>query len=554
VITKQPLPFWYANGTLIGGNYGYISPSLDISGPITPGKQLLFRFNTAYQHQDSFVDFVDSDTFQIAPVLTWIIGPDTVITFEGEYQALSDLYYTGLPAQGTIQANINGKIPRSRYLGDKKLEGENFPERTQGIIGYRFEHIFNEHVTLKNGFFVTIFDTDERDVIPEFLDVDERTMFRSLFEATSSREDYYISTDLIFRFNTGPVGHQLLAGSDQRFNYTDSRSATAEIEPIDVFDPVYGNVVNPIGPDTPRRLLSTSGTFIGFYLQDLVTITDQVRVLLGLRYDIAEQDSMLRFTEDPAVVRDKFDDDVFSPLAGVVYQPLSFIALYANYTESFNPVSGTNRTGKQFKPESGIQFEGGAKFEFFDGRLFSTMAVYQITKENILTPDPEDELFSVQIGEQRSRGFEFDISGQVLPGLSLIASYAYTDARITKSNPEFGFEIEGNRPANVPKHSGTVWTVYDFYKGPLTGLSTGAGVIAVGKREADIFDSGMLPAYARVDALVGYKVNKYFDLAVNIKNLFDTKYYETSTFGVWENGISPGAPFTIFATLSLSYY
>jgi iron complex outermembrane recepter protein len=115
-------------------------------------------------------------------------------------------------------------------------------------------------------------------------------------------------------------------------------------------------------------------------------------------------------------------------------------------------VSPTTFDGSAFEPERGVQNEAGAKLDFFGVRISSTLAVYHLTKENILTPDPDYPGFSIQIGEQRSRGAEVDIAGEVLPGFRLIGSYAYTDAEIVKSDPE----REGNRPANVPEHTGSV--------------------------------------------------------------------------------------------------
>ena len=92
------------------------------------------------------------------------------------------------------------------------------------------------------------------------------------------------------------------------------------------------------------------------------------------------------------------------------------------------------------------------KFDLFGGRISSTLALYQVTRENIPSPAPDHPGFSIQIGEQRSRGVELDIAGEVLPGLRLIGSYAYTDAKITKSDPE----REGNRLANVPEHTSSL--------------------------------------------------------------------------------------------------
>lgn len=68
----------------------------------------------------------------------------------------------------------------------------------------------------------------------------------------------------------------------------------------------------------------------------------------------------------------------------------------------------------------------------FGGRLTSTVALYRLTKENILSTDPTNPLARVPIGEARSRGIELDLSGQFTDRWSVIGSYAYTDTRITE--------------------------------------------------------------------------------------------------------------------------
>jgi iron complex outermembrane receptor protein len=264
---------------------------------------------------------------------------------------------------------------------------------------------------------------------------------------------------------------------------------------------------------------------------------------------MAKLDTESRNLETDRLTISKYDDGVFTPRVGLVYQPIPTVAPYASYAKSFNPLTGTTFDGSAFDPERGVQYEVGVKLELLGGKLLSTVAYYHLTRQNILTPDPAHRGFSIQDGEQRSQGVELDVSGEVLPGFRLIASYAFTDAEITKSNSG----TAGNRPANVPAHTGSLWGVYEFRDNPLRGLSLGLGIIAVGKRPADSLNTAELPAYARTDAAVNYRLSKHFDFALNIKNLFDVKYFETSTFADPDTGISPGAPVTVLGTVTARY-
>jgi iron complex outermembrane receptor protein len=120
-------------------------------------------------------------------------------------------------------------------------------------------------VSLRHGFRFTYHTRDERDIIGFVLQEDQRTFDLDLFVAKGWWRDYYLLTDLAFDFKTGPLGHKLVVGSDQRFLSTFDRSATDVLPPIDVFSPTYGDLVDPIGPTTPRRIVDQSGTFIGVY-------------------------------------------------------------------------------------------------------------------------------------------------------------------------------------------------------------------------------------------------------------------------------------------------
>lgn len=133
------------------------------------------------------------------------------------------------------------------------------------------------------------------------------------------------------------------------------------------------------------------------------------------------------------------------------------------------PQFGTDFAGTPFPRETGQQFEIGAKASLLVGRVFATLAFYQITRSNVLTADPVNPGFSIDAGTHRSRGIELDVSGQILPGWNIVASYALTDAVITESND---FPV-GNTLANVPRNSGSLWTTYTIQSGPLRGLGSG---------------------------------------------------------------------------------
>lgn len=190
------------------------------------------------------------------------------------------------------------------------------------------------------------------------------------------------------------------------------------------------------------------------------------------------------------------------------------------------------------------QFEVGVKQEFFQGRLAGTLAFFDITKQNVLTTDPEDFDFSVQTGEQKSRGIELDISGEILPGWNVITTYAYTDAFVSEDNTI----PEGDKLAGVPRHSGSVWTTYTIQSGDLEGLGFGLGLYLFGEREGLLPNNDFeIPGYFRADASIFYRRDRW-RAAVNFKNIFNEKYYETQGFLVY-----PQAPFTVLGNVAIEF-
>ncbi|MBF2047905.1 MAG: TonB-dependent siderophore receptor [Elainella sp. C42_A2020_010] len=428
-------------------------------------------------------------------------------------------------------------MPLSRGINNFAL-----PSYESYNIGYRLEHQFNENLTLRNAFWVEIANVLERDLIglgP--LQPDNRTVNREASTTSGGTTTYSLVTDVVGTVNTGSVEHELLFGVDLR-RQDESFDLFLGGDTIDLFDPQYGNrdFGLTLGYDATQRR-----SYVGVYAQDLISIFDNLKLLLGARYDLANQEYIGRLEGESTLFQ---QDTQLSPRVGIVYQPIPPVSLYASWSRSFFPLGDfgdRNADGTPFEPTTGEQFEIGVKTEFLDGRLAATVALYDITRQNVLTDDPDRPNFRIQVGEQRSRGVEFDVAGEILPGWNLIASYAYIDSEITEDNSGF----EGNRPRNVPEHSGSLWTTYEIQTGDLQGLGVGAGIFVVGDRPGDLANTFDLPSYVRTDAAIFYRRDNW-QVQLNLKNLFDVDYFESA---ISRNGVSPGAPFTILGTVSVRF-
>jgi len=296
-----------------------------------------------------------------------------------------------------------------------------------------------------------------------------------------------------------------------------------------------------------------------------------VQVLAGFRYDDAEVTNLSSFGAGGALSGPSRSDSDINPRFGLLWQPIPELALYGNYVENFGMpnVFNSGIGGSALGPETAQQWEAGIKTELFERRLSSTLSWFQLTKQNIgvSSSDPKLALQGVSepIGEAQNSGVEWDVSGAILPGWNIIASYAYIDSEITQ---DVGLVRDGqgnvigtspgntgNRLPNVPEHGGSIWNTYQFQSGRLHGLKLGAGLVARSEREGNKENNFQMPGYALVNLMAGYefKVGKSKILAqLNVDNLLDKNYYPNSV-GFGRERIDVGAPRTFMGSIKVEF-
>ena len=536
-VTKKPLEERLYQVSMTVGSYNFYRPTLDITGPLTDDKSLLYRLNVAYENADSFRDFNANESIFIAPAFTWKIGARTNLNVEFEYQKYNYTFDRGFPPTKVIF-----DVPISRFLGEPDY---NYAEVESFSATYNFEHEFSDNWRFRQGFNAILVnnsinqETGLGNYSEPYLEPDGQTLPRVAFNSNGPQENYTLQNEVFGKFNTGFIRHNFLFGvelSRYRLAYD---FFEAPLESLDIFNPVYGAKPGIFDTSSAEEYGSNN---LGIYVQDLIEFSSNFKVLAGVRYD--SNNLFYRDTLNNSFDREQSESD-FSPRLGIVYQPRDSTSLYASWSNTFNPqFFSRSRSGAAFEPEAGEQFELGIKQDLLNNRLSTTLALFQITKQNVLTPDPEDPDFSVQTGEQTSRGVELDIAGEILPGWKVIATYAYINAFVSEDN---NIPV-GDRLYAVPRHSASLWTTYELQSGDLQGLGFGAGLVYVGDRETQLPNTDtQIPSYLRADASIFYRRNNY-RFGLNFKNLFSTKYYESQRFY-----LVPGAPFTVLGSVSVEF-
>ncbi|MEM9483759.1 MAG: TonB-dependent receptor [Cyanobacteria bacterium P01_F01_bin.116] len=541
LVTEKPLSEPFYELALRAGNRELIEPSIDISGPLTDDGQLLYRLNALYRNEDYHRDFdVPVERFFIAPVLSWAISDRTDLTFELEYSDENrPADFGGIPVIGDRVADI----PFDRITGEPDDDASNEFLR----LGYQFEHRFSDSWKVRNSFRYISFDSDFVSNVAFGTNEATGDLFRVWVQNAQPSDSYELQTNVVGEFATGSIEHTLLAGVDlyrreaensRRFDFTPQ-------SPFNIFAPVYGLVSRPDSfNEPPPQTTDFSTDNLGIYVQDQVTLLDNLFLLAGLRYDTVTED----IDDLEQNTSDSQNNDAFTPRIGLVYQPIEDLSLYTSYSTSFIPNSARERSGDLLEPEEGRQFEIGARADL--GRLSANLALFNITKQNVATADPDSlpgEAFAVATGEQRSQGVELDIIGEILPGWDIVANYAYTDADITEDNNG----LEDNRIFGVPEHNVNLWTNYEIQQGDLAGLGFAVGFNYVSDRFGDNDNSYVLEDYFLTNAAVSYRRNNW-RAGLNFRNLFDVDYIDSSE-GSRDFENRPGEGFTIVGSFSIEF-
>jgi iron complex outermembrane recepter protein len=551
IVTKKPLNDPYYSVQQQFGSYDFYRTTVDATGSLLSDKSLLYRFNLAYQDNKSFRDFVEKERVYVAPSLSWQPNDATQINLNVEFRNEDRVDDSGIPVIGMRPA----PIPISRFLS----EPNNTSYNHGWVADLNWYHKFNDAWTIKNGILANVVDYELNSISHSSLSNDG-TLTRGVAFWDTKRETESIYLELTGKAETFGMKHNMLFGGDY-FHFDESINNglldfgdPKLLTTINIFDPHYTGVdfgaLKQLRAMSPNMFWHLADQWFGLYAQDQITVFDKFHILLGGRYDWANNSSAFSTTSSD-LKDDTIRVDGFRPRFGLLYRPWESFSIYANYVESLGSNNGRSSTGTPFNPQEGRQYEAGVKSEAFDGRLNSTLAFFHIVKENLLTADPNFPGTGIQraIGEARSQGIELDVKGQITDNLNLVATYAFTDAIITKDT----FNSD-HRLANVPKHSGSLWAKYDI----TDTFSIGTGVYVVGQRMGDNENTFQLPGYVRWDAMAAYRWNigkSKLTTQVNINNILDKTYFKSSDTlnGVPRLATFPGEPLTVMGSIRLEY-
>jgi iron complex outermembrane receptor protein len=516
LITKRPTEDALREVQLQYGNHDRYQGQFDFSGPVNETDPVYYRLTGLLRDADTEQVGVADDRAYIAPAFTWKPDEDTKLTVLGEYSRTKTggtaTYYND-PFTGEVTDIFAGNPDFNDSI------------QKQGRIGYEFEHRLNDTFVFRQNARISTLNIDADWDFAYAPNADDPTLLDSSAGTYDERlTAFVIDNQLEAKFDTGAIEHTLLAGLDYtklRFRALDGRGVSP---PLDTKNPTQGRPVDAI--DFNTRTVQDQWQ-VGTYLQDQIRY-DAWTLTVGGRYDWVSTDTDTTDLATETLTSVSQKDKEFSGRVGLTYQTDFGLAPYISYSTAFTPNAGLNQETKQpFKPTESEQQEIGVKYLLPNSNTLITAALFNIDQKNGLYFEADGVTnIQVQRGKLRSRGFEIEANTSLDNGLSLIASYAYTDAKIIQG-PEGTI---GNYVSSTPQHMASIWAHYTLPEdGPFSGLSVGGGARFVGSSYSNDENTSKNSSRVLFDASVGYDFaaidQKYegLHLQVNATNLFDRR-------------------------------
>ncbi|MDN8266244.1 TonB-dependent siderophore receptor [Acinetobacter baumannii] len=523
-INKKPIDQSLREVSLIGSTTGQRRAEVDVNEKVAENVKV--RLIGAVEDSDGYRDQAFLKRQAVAPSVQWDITDKTKLLLQADY-----LHDNRLANQGFPTDPITGKPvktnPKTFYgaLNGKEVGDVDTEISSQTIS---LDHEFNDNFKYHGAVRHYNYSLDRQYSVVSHQDPDKNKLPADQIQLSQNKrirneDGIYVQQELSALFNTGFLKHNTLIGAEYSKQHKDELVWSKARQITNIFNPQLENWT-PLDTNIDADTNNTN-TFenYGVYLQDLMTVTDQLKVLVGLRYDNLSQDRDDQSSKNVDLNR---TDNTYSPRIGVVYQPVNNLSLYTSYNRSFQPLADSfvfYKNSDDLRPTKTENYEIGAKWDVND-QLNVTLALFEMSQTNIQNKDPNDPkgLTAILAGEQKTKGVELSLTGHLTDQLSVLAGYSYMDGKIEKS--AIGFT--GNHSALTPNNTANLWLKYQINDHWYAAVG--------GRGESSRFSApdnkNVLPGYAVVNAALGYQSERY-DVNLNLNNLFDRDYFVSGHSG-----------------------
>ncbi|ATP21456.1 MULTISPECIES: TonB-dependent siderophore receptor [Sphingobium] len=558
LVRKRPTRETQAIFTLSAGSWNNFLGTMDVGGAVNSAGTLRTRAVVTYQDKDSFIDDYHNQRMSLYGIVEADLGSSTLLTVGASYSNEDNpgVDWNGL---GTAADGSFLDIARSTRMSPSW----SYWDKKSATYFANLDHEFG------NGWKARLAATaiqSEMSMIGTFLSYATSTAGETRFNLGGAALAYHYDRDQLSLdgYASGPLTlfgqtHELVVGGSYRKATWDDIGAPTDFTAVS-FDPLDWDprsVPTPtITGDWTMYLRDQKREQIGVYSTARLSVAEPLTLILGGRFDWFKQELANGWAGAIYSTADYKVKGQFTPYVGVVYDFHRNHSLYASWTRIFNPQNNLTRTGAIIAPQEGANYEVGVKGSYWDGHLNTSLALFQIELTNLPMALLASECAAgltacyAPSGKVRSRGVEFEVSGELAKGWQLSGGYTYNTAKHLSSssyNPT-GIYTDGTRyGTNLPRGLFKLSTTYNL-PGAFDRWTLGGTLQAQSKIYSAPY-GGLVQqdGYALLDLSIKYAVSSRATVTVNVNNVFDKYYYENVGAPTGSNFI--GAPRNVLATL-----
>ncbi|MEZ5979597.1 MAG: TonB-dependent siderophore receptor [Planctomycetota bacterium] len=537
VVPKKPRTDEFLEVQQRVGTWNLHETTVGAGAPLAGSDDLFFRIDAGTRDAESFRDYYEETRQWVAGSLLWTPDADRRLEFAVSYGEQQRVIDEGV----AFTSDGEAVAPIDTFLGEPGYPGQRFAQLLGEVRG---EFALSPDLKLRSGVLASLWSNDMNGVRRSAPTNADDTVNRLFEDSDFRQQSFQAVNELVWDAELGSTRHEVLAGLDLRSRTNFLHLRRGSFPATSITDPVYGN---PSPTITTFNDSSQDQDWAALYVQDRIDLLDDdLHLNLGARHDWIDQTN----GSDTSNTENSVGDQAFTGRIGALYDLTDDVGVYASVSQSFLPngVGTVDVNGDQLDPEKGVQFEVGTKVELLEGDASVSLALFELTKDHVAISDPLNPGFSVDAGELRSRGIEFELTGKLSHSLSAVAAYTYMDTEVIESS-----SLPVGAPfRNIPEHSGSLWLNYTIEGGPLDGTGFGLGARAVASRPGNDGNTFDLPCYVTVDAALFRRSLRFgnvdVDLGLNLINLFDETYYTSS---LHTSRVFPGTPRSLLFTISL---
>lgn len=520
--------------------------------------------------QDSGVagrDYAEKKTIGVATSAIFGLGTPTRVTVAYQHDEQADR-----PEFGTLGGTVEGTataVRPSQPVARGNFYGllEDYDDTNLDVASLRVEHDLTPTIRITN--FTRYSNTDREAIYTVLGALDRRPDMNTgqvVELVTTNRQAFFREietvvnqTNVASQFTTGAFDHSFAGGLElirekghtlrdwTGLGTTGEISKTVNVNASGA--PITPTVVfgtDPYNPVPSRGVAGYAPTYrfiddiqidtAALYAFDTIKLSEKWQATGGARLENYEASYDVYDRTTGITAPFETSDTLLTGKLGLVFKPAPNGNLYASFGVAAQPPGTSNlsndngsrnngtpgTTGQNSpnaEPQESTNYEVGAKWDFFNRRLTTSLAFFRSERNNIAVATDAGTGVPTLYGDQMVQGIELSASGRITADWAVFGGWSYLDSenRNSANAVQDGSELNW-----TPEYSGNLWTTYRL---PF-GLTVGGGTQYTGASRVSLNSTSAaeLPEHWVFNAMASYSVNQDLTLRLNVNNVSDELY------------------------------